>query len=538
MKRKQPPSLLASVAFLMLGLVTGTAYAVPAPLTQDTHVRANSTGTNYSNSPQLMVYENAPRHALVQFDTTGFMGTVTTADLMLLVDQLPRTGELEVRRLLAPFDETTVNFNTQPPFDAMVDGTRTVIPADVGQVITVDITPAVQAWLDDPSSNHGLIIFGVNDLRVKFASSRSGSGGPSLNVVAAVMPAPNDIVIANVNADLDTDTLTITGENFDNGAAPTVNLSMIGDLTVTSSNATQIIATLPAVIPDGDYLLTVTTGMDDGQSGTFDLTIGATGEQGPQGKMGPPGADGAVGAQGPQGKIGATGNTGAQGPQGKIGATGNTGAQGPQGKIGATGATGDDGAQGPQGKIGATGMTGAPGPQGVAGATGATGAMGPQGPQGKVGPVGPAGPPGSGGGVPTLPLPAGGNPPIITVPNDANADTPHAVTITSRVHFARVVNEDPGQDADICRIDAPGITLRDGMIVQFITDRDPDPSSPSGGDGWRFQNYSDTVDCVGISNPNIIGSPLLNDIDESAFCTFGSNIIRDGSSTRAGWVCR
>ena len=101
-----------------------------------------------------------------------------------------------------------------------------------------------------------------------------------------------------------------------------------------------VVAELPDVIPDGDYLLYIEASEGDAAEGggldsktystwscRYNMTIswlkkGDTGDQGPQGKIGP------TGDQGPQGKIGPTGD---QGPQGKIGPSG---AQGPQGKIG------------------------------------------------------------------------------------------------------------------------------------------------------------------------------------------------------------
>ena len=75
----------------------------------------------------------------------------------------------------------------------------------------------------------------------------------------------------------------------------------------------------------------------------YDLTLGAGGPQGPQGKIGP---DGAQGEQGIQGKVGPQGDTGDQGIQGKVGATGDTGLQGPQGKLGPQGVPGPTGPMG------------------------------------------------------------------------------------------------------------------------------------------------------------------------------------------------
>ena len=84
-------------------------------------------------------------------------------------------------------------------------------------------------------------------------------------------------------------------------------------------------------------------------TGTGNVIISATVEQGPKGDTG------ATGATGPQGPVGPAG------PSGPVGLAGPTGATGPQGPVGPAGATG------PKGDTGATGATGPVGTQGVPG---------------------------------------------------------------------------------------------------------------------------------------------------------------------------
>src|SRR2546428_338062 len=74
---------------------------------------------------------------------------------------------------------------------------------------------------------------------------------PALATVPAITQA-----VANLTAH----TLTITGSNF---AAPKVTLDNI-NLTVTSSNATSIVATLPPGITPASYHLVVTVGGNSG----------------------------------------------------------------------------------------------------------------------------------------------------------------------------------------------------------------------------------------------------------------------------------
>ena len=91
------------------------------------------------------------------------------------------------------------------------------------------------------------------------------------------------------------DIIVIKGEDFDFGSPLDVALGEFGSLFLTSASGTEIIADLPVNIPDGDYLLTVSTGNGQSQNDEYDLTIGAVGpqgEQGPQGPQGPPGLSG------------------------------------------------------------------------------------------------------------------------------------------------------------------------------------------------------------------------------------------------------
>jgi microcystin-dependent protein len=141
-------------------------------------------------------------------------------------------------------------------------------------------------------------------------------------------------------------TLTITGQNFGNGANVTLNSLTFP---TASASSTQIVADFPNSAPPssftpGTYFLTVTF---KGQLPTlFTVEIGANGAQGPVGPPGPQGATGLAGAPGPVGPVGPQGLPGPAGP------VGPQGLPGPIGPVGATGAQGLPGAAGPQGPPG------------------------------------------------------------------------------------------------------------------------------------------------------------------------------------------
>jgi len=161
-------------------------------------------------------------------------------------------------------------------------------------------------------------------------------------------------------------------------------------LTVTSSSATVVSATLP-VLADGDYTLSLTAGTSGSTTVTLPVAAktnaGATGATGPTGALGPKGATGATGSVGTAGAKGATGATGATGPTGAAGSatvsigTVTTGAPGSTASVTNTGTT-------TAVKLNFTI------PQGPTGPAGSVGATGPVGPSGAIGPQGPTGVPG------------------------------------------------------------------------------------------------------------------------------------------------
>lgn len=161
-------------------------------------------------------------------------------------------------------------------------------------------------------------------------------------------PSGEDCIITEAVVDFNAQTVSIYGQNFECENL-IVTLGDYGPLLIISCSTDPdhvISATLPQVIQDGDYLLSIQTGPSVHQFDSYNLTIGAVGPQGPQGEQGPIGPTGLQGEQGPQGEPGPQGDVGPQGPQGAIGPQGPPGVQGPPGE------KGDTGEQGPPGDSG------------------------------------------------------------------------------------------------------------------------------------------------------------------------------------------
>ena len=373
--------LLACCLFVPLALCGSDA-----TIAGDTHISSGYPATNFGTLPYLQV--GGGSRALVKFDglpPDATPGNVTRATLMLWVNRLAVPGSIEVLAVNGEWNETTVTDSTAPALGGVV---ATVPVSQALQFLQIDVTAQVRAWLESPSTNHGLALVALAGTLVYFDSKESISSSH-----------PPQLTLQEAGG-----AIGPTGPTGPRG--PTGVAGPTGPVGADS--------TAPG--PTGPRGATGPTGAASTVAGPTGPTgpAGSTGTQGPTGPTGTTGAASTV--AGPTGPIGPTGAIGATGPTGSTGAAstvpGPTGPTGIAGPTGATGAAGPTGAAstvaGPTGPIGPTGTTGATGSTGPTGATGAASTVaGPTGPTGLEGPTGPAGPTGATGAASTVAGPTG-----------------------------------------------------------------------------------------------------------------------------------
>ena len=125
-----------------------------------------------------------------------------------------------------------------------------------------------------PLSGLLLLSMSVVGQSVLAASPKAVPPGGHHKVTKVLVDDPDDLT-----------SITITGEDFDIGPGPlVVALVELGSLSVISATGTEIVATLPASILGGDFLLTVSTGEGQSQKDEYDRTIGPVGPQGSCGR--------------------------------------------------------------------------------------------------------------------------------------------------------------------------------------------------------------------------------------------------------------
>ena len=202
----------------------------------------------------------------------------------------------------------------------------------------------------------------------------------SVLALTATAAAPQQIqrlTIHRVEVDEAAGQMTISGVEF-GIEEPFVTLEGL-PVVVVSHSPTEIVATIPAAMTPGTYLLNVTLNGGSRPQGVFNVAVGTEGPQGPQGVPGP---------QGPQGGVGPQGLPGPPGTRGARRTDWSDGSDRTSGTNWSAGGDRADRTRRAGRAAGGTGRTRHPGQPGAPGPTGATGATGPAGPQGPIGPPG------------------------------------------------------------------------------------------------------------------------------------------------------
>ncbi len=353
---------LSATAILMLAFLAfhPSVASAQAPVTDDAYVTQVNPATNSGGQTSLLLQAGAqPTYTYLKFDLSQVPAgsSVTKATLKLFVTAATTPGAFDIRLANGSWSETNLTWNNQPgggPGSLMLGGScASPIPATAdpthplcvsnGQVngyIVIDITSQVQAWINDPSSNYGIVIVPTSGYSTSVAfdskESTSTSHDPTLNIVLTGAQGPAGPTgpqgpqgpqgVQGLKGDTgDAGLSFIDRGNF------VLNNSYAGNDVVSYNGSSYVAlqANNAATTPDVDatnWALFAAQG-----------AAGPTGPQGVQGLKGDTGDAGATGPQGPQGVQGLKGDTG------DTGATGPQGPQGPQGVQGLKGDTGDAG---------------------------------------------------------------------------------------------------------------------------------------------------------------------------------------------------
>jgi hypothetical protein len=177
---------------LLLGVAlwAATASGQSLPLAQDASVTPGSQ-TNFGTAVNLTVGGPGASQALVQFDLnalpsgTGGSG-VQKAVLTLFVSKITAPGTINVAVANGPWNESLVTGLNGPAAGAAVTSQLSVGTVS-GSYLTIDVTSAVQGWLNGVTNSGFLITPAGSGVNVLFDSKENVT--TSHPAVLSVIPA-------------------------------------------------------------------------------------------------------------------------------------------------------------------------------------------------------------------------------------------------------------------------------------------------------------------------------------------------------------
>ena len=267
-KRLTAQTRFVSLLGLFVFLWTA-AYAQITPL-GDSYINTAAPTTNYGAATLLDV-NGAKQTTYIQFNLASIPATasVSQATLKLYVNAVTTAGSFNVDYVNGAWSEGTIDSSNAPPLGAAIASNVSVTTADKNQYILVNVTSAVQAWLNGSEANNGVALVANSTFNATFDSKES---------TTTSHPAELDIAFAGGSGTI-TGVTTASGSGLTGGGTSgTLNLSLTNGCA--ASQVLQWNGSAWACASAGTGTITgVTAGTDltgGGTSGNVTLNLNTT----------------------------------------------------------------------------------------------------------------------------------------------------------------------------------------------------------------------------------------------------------------------
>jgi TGF-beta propeptide len=249
---------------------SGLSQAQITPL-GDAFTNSAEPTTNYGSATLLYV-DGAAATTYIQFNLASIPSgaTVSQATLKLYVNAVTTAGSFNVDYVNGSWAESTITHNLAPALGSTIVSDVPITAADKNQYVLVNVTSAVQAWLDGSETNNGLALVANSSFYATFDSKEN---------TTTSHPAELDIAFAGGDGTI-TGVKTASGSGLTGGGTSgTLNLGLTEACSsgqVLSWNGSAWVCT---ALGGGGTITGVTAGTaltGGGTSGTVTLNLNTT----------------------------------------------------------------------------------------------------------------------------------------------------------------------------------------------------------------------------------------------------------------------
>ncbi|MHB8216259.1 MAG: Kelch repeat-containing protein [Candidatus Sulfotelmatobacter sp.] len=315
-------------AALFLGLFLSLA-AAQIPATDDSYTASSNPNSNYGAQSALDVIGPGV-NSYIRFDLTalpaGLTGAnVSKATVRLNVNGVTTAGTFDVYEVTKSWTEGAITYSNAPALGTKVNG-AVMIPTSKRNFIDVDVTQALQDWLNGTQGNYGIALVpsSGSSISVSFDSKENTSSSHDPELTVSLISAgpqgpagpPGAAGATGAQGPQGVQGLMgLPGATGSQGPAGPVGANGTGFNFRNAFDNSASYAVNDVVTFQGASYVATTANQgpnnptpDQNSSGWSVMaaqgTVGAAGAQGPSGSAGPAGPAGPVGPIGPQGPVG------------------------------------------------------------------------------------------------------------------------------------------------------------------------------------------------------------------------------------------
>lgn len=180
--------LLIATHFVALILLSFTSAFRQITPSQDAFTNSVSPSTNYGANVLLDV-SSAKEIAYVQFDLASIPAgaDISQATLKLYINAATTSGSFNADYVNGSWGEGTITHSLAPALSGTIVSNISITTSDKNQYILVDITPALEAWVNGSMANDGIALVANGSFSASFDSkeNKTTSHPAELDVVFA-----------------------------------------------------------------------------------------------------------------------------------------------------------------------------------------------------------------------------------------------------------------------------------------------------------------------------------------------------------------